>query len=292
MSAPHGSYYVPEQSAWPIIGSIALFFFAVGSLNFGSGWGELFSIVGILMLMYMLFGWFRAVIKESRAGLYDAQMDRTFRWALFWFFVCEFFLFGILIGALMYVRFSTLPWLAGHGAGGSVMTHYVLWPNFQVTWPLVKNPAPYLFAGLQNAPSAWMLPTIISAFLLISAVITIMSLSASRKGNPWAPATGLLASIMLCTLALFLQFHYYFLVMQQDALTINSGIYASLYFMLTAVLFLHVLVAVVFLSVILVRCSMGHYVRGGNYYSFEAVAWFMGFVSIMWLLAFICLYML
>ncbi len=33
----------------------------------------------------MLFGWFGNVIRESRAGLYSAQMDRSFRWGMSWF---------------------------------------------------------------------------------------------------------------------------------------------------------------------------------------------------------------
>ena len=41
--------------------------------------------MGGLLLAYMLFGWFGAVIKESRAGLYSAQMDRSFRWGMTWF---------------------------------------------------------------------------------------------------------------------------------------------------------------------------------------------------------------
>jgi len=37
----------------------------------------------MVVLIYMFIGWMADVIKESRAGLYDDQMLRTFRWGCF-----------------------------------------------------------------------------------------------------------------------------------------------------------------------------------------------------------------
>ena len=34
------------------------------------------------MLIYMLFGWFGTVIRESEAGLYNKQVDVSYRWAM------------------------------------------------------------------------------------------------------------------------------------------------------------------------------------------------------------------
>src|SRR5579872_7235998 len=112
-SEQHGSYYVPAYSGWPIIASIGLFCLALGSLNFDSSWGFTVFIIGAAILAVTLVFWFRTVIRESRQGLYDTQMDRTFRWGMFWFLFVVFCFFGTILGALIYVRWAVLPSLAG-----------------------------------------------------------------------------------------------------------------------------------------------------------------------------------
>ena len=86
----HDTYYVPAQSKWPIIATFGMLITVYGlAVWFNDlkaarpeSHGPWIFFVGGLLLAYMLFGWFGAVIKESRAGLYSAQMDRSFRWGL------------------------------------------------------------------------------------------------------------------------------------------------------------------------------------------------------------------
>ncbi len=89
------SYYVPAQSPWPIIGAVAMFFIAVGAgltvMQLGSedSSGVIVLSVGVIVLLYMLFGWFKHVIQESDKGLYSAQMDRSFKQGMSWFIFSE-----------------------------------------------------------------------------------------------------------------------------------------------------------------------------------------------------------
>lgn len=289
MTENHSNYYVPPRSPLPIIGAIGLFLFALGSLNFTTLWGPGLFIIGLLVLLGMIFSWFRAVIRESRQGLYDAQMQRSFRWGMFWFIFCELFLFGILLGALIYIRWATLPSLAGNGSGGSLLTHYLLWPDFQKTWPLLKNPAPYLFAGGNLAPAAWGIPTLNTLLLLSSAILVTWAFLMSKKANRWAPPTGLLAAILLGIVFLFLQLFYYSEVISIYKFTIGSGIYGSLFSILTVVHMLHVLVGIFILSVVLVRYAAGHFSAQNNF-AFEAAIWFWLLITALWLLIFMFLY--
>ena len=106
--ASHDHYYVPAQSKWPIIATIGMFItvFGLGTwfndLKAGhpDSHGPLIFFVGALFLAYMLFGWFGAVVKESRAGLYSAQLDRSFRWGMSWFIFSEVMFFMAFFGAL------------------------------------------------------------------------------------------------------------------------------------------------------------------------------------------------
>ncbi|WP_171910057.1 cytochrome c oxidase subunit 3, partial [Rickettsiella grylli] len=133
-------YYVPEHSKWPIIGALALLFLAFGLLNIEKKWGFIAFIIGVVVLVFMLTGWFWNVAQERQAGLYSPQMDKTFRWGMVWFLIAELFLFGLLLGSIVHIRFSITPWLAGQGGDASQLTHYLLWPDFAKRWPLFIPP--------------------------------------------------------------------------------------------------------------------------------------------------------
>ena len=79
-------YYVPAESPWPFMGAVALFLMAVGAGNFviestrgKEGYGAYILGAGFLVLIVMLFGWFRNQIHESMSGLYSAQLGRSYR---------------------------------------------------------------------------------------------------------------------------------------------------------------------------------------------------------------------
>ena len=68
----HENYYVPAHSPWPIVGAVAMFFIAVGGgltvmqLNTEESSGVLLLGAGCLVLLVMLFGWFKHV--DSRVS--------------------------------------------------------------------------------------------------------------------------------------------------------------------------------------------------------------------------------
>jgi cytochrome c oxidase subunit III len=288
MSDQHSSYFVPEYSALPIIGSIGLLFFALGTLNVTSLWGASFSILGALILVFMLASWFRSIIKENRAGLYSTQMDRTFRWGLFWFLFTEFFFFATLTGALITLRFFSIPFYAGAvNSSASLLTHYLIWPNFKSTWPLLVNPST-VFSGAKEAAFGWGLPFLYTLILTLSGALTTLSLIANKRGMKLASVTGLLLSIILGISFLFLQFQFSSGLVRQG-LTIGSGIYGSLFFVLIGFHTLHVIVGLIILSIVLIRCAAGHFANGKDF-TFETAAWFWGFICIVWLVIYILLF--
>src|SRR5690554_5011098 len=138
------TYYVPEQSRWPILASIALFLLAYGagtlmnalSAKQGRGLGVALLLAGAVMMGLILVGWFGNVIRESRGGLYSEQMDRSFRWGMSWFIFSEVMFFAALFAALFYVRVLALPWLSGEGDKG---VSELLWPGFVAEWPLDRK---------------------------------------------------------------------------------------------------------------------------------------------------------
>ena len=87
MSAGHGDYYIPEPSPWPIVAMVSVLTFVIGmalTIN-GVGVGK-WVVTGSLMLFAeLLYGWFRDVVKENLSGVYNKQVDRSFRQGMFWF---------------------------------------------------------------------------------------------------------------------------------------------------------------------------------------------------------------
>ena len=70
-------------------------------------------LLGVLILGWMLYGWFGNVIKESMSGLYSKQMDRSFKQGMLWFIFSEVMFFVGFFGALFYIRMFVIPWLGG-----------------------------------------------------------------------------------------------------------------------------------------------------------------------------------
>ena len=153
MSNTHTTgYYFAPPSHWPVVGSAALFMLAIGAVllfnSYGVGW--LPFAAGFFTLVYMLFGWFGTVIRESEGGLFNQQVDGSFRWAMSWFIFSEVMFFAAFFGALFYARQYAMPWLNGEGDG--VMTNAVLWPGFSAGWP---SNGPAAIGGHFQTIPAW-----------------------------------------------------------------------------------------------------------------------------------------
>ena len=125
-------YYVPEPSTWPIFGSFALLSMAMGAASWfnGAGVGKYFVFLGLLVLFYMLAGWFSTVARESEGGKYNKQVDTGFRWGMGWFIFSEVMFFGAFFGALFYMRVISVPDL------GSLESQALIWPGFKPAWPV------------------------------------------------------------------------------------------------------------------------------------------------------------
>ena len=55
------------------------------------------SCPGAILLAYMFFGWFSTVIGESQHGIYNMQVDRSFRMGMMWFIFSEVMFFARLL---------------------------------------------------------------------------------------------------------------------------------------------------------------------------------------------------
>lgn len=286
--AAHGTYYVPKPSHWPLVGSIGLTTTLVGAASWMhvDWYGPYLFTLGLLILIGMMFGWFGQVIYENSKGLYDLQVDRSFRWGMCWFIFSEVCFFGAFFGALFYARFWTVPLLGGEM---HPMTHWTLWSDFKATWPLLNNPDNNIFAGAHESMGAWGLAAINTLILLTSGVTITWAHWALKMYKRTQLLVGMSLTIALGILFLMCQAYEYHEAYSEMNLTLASGIYGTTFFMLTGFHGLHVTLGTIMLIVILVRCKRGHFTPE-RHFAFEGVAWYWHFVDVVWLFLFLFVY--
>ncbi len=280
-------YYVPHGTNWPIIGSIGLSTLLWGFIQFlnESTNGKYIMIVGLAILIYMFFGWFGEVIRESENHQYKAWEDKSFRLGMSWFIFSEVMFFAAFFGALFYARILSVPWLAG--AGDEVETNRLLWEGFTNVWP---TNGPGDVGGAYQAMSWKGLPMINTLILLTSGVTCTWAHHALKAGNRKSLIIGLALTVILGFLFVGLQALEY-----QEAyhtgLTLGSGIYGSTFFMLTGFHGFHVCFGAIMLTVVLFRSMKGHFTPE-NHFAFEGAAWYWHFVDVVWLGLFVFVYIL
>jgi cytochrome c oxidase subunit 3 len=294
-------YFIANPSFWPLIGSTGLFCTVLGLvqvLHHGAI-GSYLIFAGLLILLTTMFGWFGLVINESLSGLHSPQMDKTYRWGMFWFIISEVALFGVFFIALFYTRIFAVPELGGSPVGwtesiwfykGSA-THQYLWPQFQSIWPLLTNPNPQMYPGPKEIIETWGIPALNTFILLSSAVTVTWAHWGFKKGNRRQIIFGLLATIILGVIFEMFQAHEYIKAYSEFHLTLASGIYGSTFFTLTGLHALHVSMGVIMLTVIFIRCLKGHFLPE-HHFAFEAVSWYWHFVDVVWLFLFVFVYWL
>ena len=286
----HGEYFIPEPSKWPIVGTIALLTTAIGAAtSIHGGAPNVVLGAGLLLIIFLLFGWFSSVINESMKGSYNEQVDRSFRLGMMWFIFSEVMFFAAFFGALFYARNFAVPWLGG--ASNNAMTHALLWPGFEAIWPVLSNPDNSVFTAPHEAMGPAGLPAINTAILLSSSVTVTWAHHALRSNKRTQLILGLALTVILGAIFLTLQAKEYMHAYSELGLTLHSGIYGSTFFMLTGFHGFHVTMGATMLTVILIRCIKGHF-SADNHFGFEAVAWYWHFVDVVWLGLFIFVYWL
>ncbi len=281
-------YYVPHSSHWPLVGSVGMFIMLFGAASWMNdhSWGFWLLLAGSVILIYMLFGWFGNVIGESIRGMYNRQVDTSFRMGMIWFIFSEVMFFAAFFGALFYARIFSIPWLGGEGDG--MLTHNLLWSGYDAAWP-TNGPAE-IGGDFQTIP-AWDIPLLNTMLLLASGVtLTIAhhALRAGRRGSLlfWLAATVALGAVFMC-----FQIYEYTHAYGDLNLTLGSGIYGSTFFLLTGFHGMHVTLGAIMLTVIWFRCAKGHFTKE-QHFGFEAVAWYWHFVDVVWLGLFLFVYVL
>jgi cytochrome c oxidase subunit 3 len=247
-------------------------------------------VPGFALIALTFFGWFYSVIGEDQQGVFNSQVDRSFRMGMMWFIFSEVMFFAAFFGALFYARELSVPWLSGHGV--KIYNSLLLWKDFSGSWPS-NGPAALSprTDGSFETVSAFGLPAINTAILLTSSVTVTIAHHALISGHRTRLKIFLALTFLLGFTFVFLQAKEYHEAYTELGLRLSTGVYGSTFFMLTGFHGFHVTLGAIMLTVIWFRVMKGQFTPQ-RHFGFEAVAWYWHFVDVVWLGLFVFVYWL
>jgi cytochrome c oxidase subunit 3 len=250
----------------------------------GADAGFWVMMAGVGIMVVMLTGWFGTVINESVGGLYNAQVDKSFRMGMFWFIFSEVMFFAAFFGALFYARNMSVPWLGGDS--NNFFTNLLLWEGYESTWP---TNGPGEVGGEYEVMGPFGLPLINTAILLTSSITVTIAHHALLAGKRGVLATFLALTFILGFTFVYMQAVEYIEAYEHMNLKLSTGIYGSTFFMLTGFHGMHVTIGAIMLTIIWLRVVKGHFTPD-KHFAFEAVAWYWHFVDVVWVGLYVFVY--
>jgi cytochrome c oxidase subunit 3 len=310
------TYYVPEQSSMAILSSICLALIVLGvagginSLSTeASGTGAwLMFAIGLVLFIGVLSVWFGIAIKENMQGMNSEQLKRSYRIGMQWFIFSEVMFFACFFGALLYFRTVSGPELGSE-------VNSILWNGFNYDWPLMITPQDAVggvdmqsklghlanngeFKGADKDLTFWSadkwymwLPLWNTILLVLSSVWCEFAHHALKENNRkkfnfWLGLTLLFGFVFVGLQAL-----EYYEAYAHYGLTLETGAYGSIFFMITGFHGFHVCLGAIMLLVQWLRSTGKGHFSAEDHFGFEASAWYWHFVDVVWIFVMIVVYL-
>ncbi|MEH7829539.1 cytochrome c oxidase subunit 3 [Gemmobacter denitrificans] len=259
--AKNHDYHVLPPSIWPFLGAIGAFVMLFGATLWMHGSGPWMGLIGLVAVLYVMFGWWADVVKESHAGDHTAVV-----------------VIGLRYGVIMFIMSEVMFFAAWFWS----FFKHAMYPMGPMS-PLVDGVFPP--EGIQTF-DPWHLPLINTLILLCSgAAATWAHHAIAHENNRKDLVNGLALAIVLGFIFTLLQAYEY----SHAAFGFAGNIYGANFFMATGFHGFHVIIGTIFLLVCLIRAMRGHFTPE-RHVGFEAAAWYWHFVDVVWLFLFAAIY--
>jgi len=253
------SYHLVDPSPWPIISAFSAFILTFGGVLFMHGYigGGFLWKFGFLMILFMMFCWWRDVVREGTfEGQHTNSVQSGLKLGMLLFIVSEIMFFFAFFWAFFHSSFNPSPAIGG------------VWPPAFIT---TLDP--------------WKVPLLNTILLLSSGASVTLAHHSIILGSKYYASVALIVTICLAIVFTALQGFEY----ATADFTISDGIYGSTFYMATGFHGFHVIVGTLFLAVCLFRLYINHFTKQ-HHFGFEAAAWYWHFVDVVWLFLFITIY--
>ncbi len=270
--AKNHDYHLVEPSPWPFVGSMSALILAIGAIVWMHGGTKVVALIGLALVLYTMFMWWRDVIIESRKGDHTPVVSLHLRYGMLLFIASEVMFFV----AWFWAYFDASLFAGEAHQVARVAATGGVWP------PAPEGAATKIF-------DPWHLPLINTLILLTSGTTVTWAHHALLNNDRKGLINGLLLTVILGLLFTSLQAYEYMHAAFAFNRANGGNIYGSTFFMATGFHGFHVIVGTIFLIVCLFRAIKGHFTPE-KHFGFEAAAWYWHFVDVVWLFLFACIY--
>lgn len=253
------SFHLVDPSPWPIVAAMGALMLTFGGVLYMHGYfgGKFLLNFGLLMILFMMYVWWRDVIREGTfEGQHTKSVQTGLKMGMLLFIVSEIMFFFAFFWAFFHSSFNPSPAIGG------------VWPPAFIT---TLDP--------------WKIP-LVNTFILLSSGASVTwahhSIVWGSKNNG---ILSLAITILLAAIFTGLQAFEYV----SAPFSISDGVYGSSFYMATGFHGAHVFIGTCFLIVCLGRLYFNHFTRE-HHFGFEAAAWYWHFVDVVWLFLFITIY--
>ena len=250
-------FHLVDPSPWPLIGSIATLILSIGGVLYMHQMNRIVFYIGLGLLVFTFFGWWRDVIRESNtAGVHTKAVQTGLKIGMALFIASEVMFFVAFFWGYFHVAFNP-PEVIGS-----------VWPPKNI---ITLDP--------------FELPYLNTLLLLLSGTTVTWAHHALLENKQLDVVKGLALSVglgVIFTIVQGIEYHY-------ATFTIKDGVYPSSFYMATGFHGAHVIIGTIFLAVCLFRARRNEFTPT-HHVGFEAAAWYWHFVDVVWLFLFIAIY--
>lgn len=253
------SFHLVDPSPWPIISAFSALILTSGGVLYMHGYkgGSFLLQLGFLMILFMMFCWWRDIIREATVeGQHTTSVQTGLKLGMLLFIVSEIMFFFAFFWAFFHSSFNPSPAIGG------------VWPPAFIT---TLDP--------------WKIPLLNTILLLSSGASVTWAHHSIVWGSKYQACISLIITVILAVIFTALQGFEYV----SAPFSISDGVYGASFYMATGFHGFHVIVGTLFLTVCLFRLYLNHFTRE-HHFGFEAAAWYWHFVDVVWLFLFITIY--
>ncbi|MGB6087599.1 cytochrome c oxidase subunit 3 [Parvibaculum sp.] len=257
-------YHLVDPSPWPFVGALGAFVAAIGFVIYMHGSPIWTMLIGLAIIFYTMYGWWRDVVREGRRGDHTPVVQLHLRYGMILFIASE-----VMFFVAWFWAFFDASLFPGEAIQEARTTHTGgIWPPQGIE---VFDP--------------WHLPLINTLILLTSGTTVTWAHHALLHDDRKGLVRGLALTVLLGLVFTGVQAYEY----AHAAFGFSGSIYSATFFMATGFHGFHVLVGTIFLIVCLIRSMKGDFTPKAHF-GFEAAAWYWHFVDVVWIFLFFAIY--
>ena len=250
-------WHLVDPSPWPIVGAFAGLTMAVGGIIYMHTHFIWLFLVGVLILLFTFYVWWRDVINEAVVRGDHTAAVRT----------------GLRIGMLLFIASEVMFFFA------------FFWAYFHSSLPILSRVANIWPPPTIETLEVWDIPFLNTLILLTSGATVTVAHHAIIEGQQDKVVRYTAITVILGFVFLGFQAYEY----SHAAFGLGDGIYPSTFFLATGFHGFHVFIGASFLTVCFFRARKGHF-KPDQHVGFEAAAWYWHFVDVVWLFLFVNIY--